>query len=203
MASNAENVSIRWRHHVHSWSVTIYYMCTMSEFKNSRKLNSVSLPTISASSSGFGKIPHSTPQRISIIVSLKCQLYKILFKENKIYYMPFPSLFGLDTDHATDWMARQYFNVTRLLGIWDMAPGGYCMTTLLVHIHPNQVTATHFKMGFHIAKTLGSTSIRYRSDTFASDRYLIDIDLRAFGICVIDFQMSCSDITWLIDGVSI
>ena len=28
-----------------------------------------------------------------------------------------------------------------------------------------------------IAKTVGSTSIRYRSDTFASDRYLIDIDL--------------------------
>ena len=33
-----------------------------------------------------------------------------------------------------------------------------------------------------IAQTLGSTLIRYRSDSFASDRYLIDIDMRAFAI---------------------
>ena len=31
---------------------------------------------------------------------------------------------------------------------------------------------------------LGSTSIRYRSDTFVSDRYLIDVDLRIFAIWV-------------------
>ena len=33
-----------------------------------------------------------------------------------------------------------------------------------------------------IAKTMGSTLIRYRSDTFASDRYLIDIDPTIFAI---------------------
>ena len=35
-----------------------------------------------------------------------------------------------------------------------------------------------------IAKTLGSTSIKYRSDTFASDWYMIDIDPRVFAIWV-------------------
>ena len=39
-----------------------------------------------------------------------------------------------------------------------------------------------------IATTLGSTSIRYRSDTFASDRYLIDIDQWAFAIRVWSFH---------------
>ena len=33
-----------------------------------------------------------------------------------------------------------------------------------------------------IARTLGSTSIRYRSDTFASDRYLIDADPKVFAV---------------------
>ena len=33
-----------------------------------------------------------------------------------------------------------------------------------------------------IAKALGSTSIRHPSDTFTSDRYLIDIDPMAFAI---------------------
>ena len=37
-------------------------------------------------------------------------------------------------------------------------------------------------LGSQIAKTLGSTSLRYRSDTFALDRYLIDVDQRAFDI---------------------
>ena len=35
-----------------------------------------------------------------------------------------------------------------------------------------------------IVKTLGSTSIWYRSDTFVSDRYLIDVDQRVFAIWV-------------------
>ena len=33
-----------------------------------------------------------------------------------------------------------------------------------------------------IAKTLGSTSIKHLSDTFASDRYLIDVDPRVYAI---------------------
>ena len=33
-----------------------------------------------------------------------------------------------------------------------------------------------------IAKTLGLTLIRHRSDAFASDRWLIDVDLRVFAI---------------------
>ena len=36
-----------------------------------------------------------------------------------------------------------------------------------------------------IAKILGSTSIKCQSDTFTSDRYLIDIDQRAFAIWVV------------------
>ena len=34
----------------------------------------------------------------------------------------------------------------------------------------------------HIAKTLGSMSIKYRADTFASARYLIDIESRVFAL---------------------
>ena len=39
---------------------------------------------------------------------------------------------------------------------------------------------------FEITKALGSMSIRYRSDTKVSDRYLIDVDLRVFTIWVME-----------------
>ena len=37
-----------------------------------------------------------------------------------------------------------------------------------------------------IAKTLGSMSIRYRSDANVSDRYLIDVDPRVFAIWTVN-----------------
>ena len=40
------------------------------------------------------------------------------------------------------------------------------------------------KVTAQIAKTLGFTLIRYRSDAFVSDRYLIDINPKAFAIWV-------------------
>ena len=43
---------------------------------------------------------------------------------------------------------------------------------------------------YQIPKTLGSTSIIYRSDAFASDRYLIDIDPRAFAFRVVTYIFS-------------
>ena len=42
-----------------------------------------------------------------------------------------------------------------------------------------------------MAKTIGSIPIRYRSDTFASDRYQTDIDPRAFAIWDIAPYVDC------------
>ena len=50
-----------------------------------------------------------------------------------------------------------------------------------VHQYPAQITWT-----------LGWISIRHRSDTFASDRLLIDVDPRVFAIC----EVSSMLITW-------
>ena len=50
----------------------------------------------------------------------------------------------------------------------------------------NCITSTHRWVMEHeasqTAKTFGSPSIRYRADTFALDRYLIDVDPRVFAI---------------------
>ena len=43
---------------------------------------------------------------------------------------------------------------------------------------------------FQIAKTLGSTLIRYRSDAKAADRYQIDVDPRVSAVCT---NFCCSD----------
>ena len=40
---------------------------------------------------------------------------------------------------------------------------------------------------------IGSTSIRHRSDTFVSDRCLIDIDPKVIAIKVVVWHVSCSD----------
>ena len=47
-----------------------------------------------------------------------------------------------------------------------------------------------------IAKTLGSKSTRYRSDTKVSDRYLIDIDSIVFAIWAVSvYELMSSQIT--------
>ena len=56
------------------------------------------------------------------------------------------------------------------------APNNAALPCYLCHIYVN--------MGTQIAQTVGSISIRHRSDTKVSDRFLIHIDQRAFGFWV-------------------
>ena len=52
------------------------------------------------------------------------------------------------------------------------------------------MVSTYIDSSSQITKTPGSTSIRYRSDTKVSDRYLIDVDPRVFAIWDIAYSKS-------------
>ena len=60
----------------------------------------------------------------------------------------------------------------------------YCCVAQVDAIDIRQGWLASSKQGTHIAKSLGSTSIRHRFDTYVSDRCLIDVDPRVFAIWV-------------------
>ena len=91
-----------------------------------------------------------------------------LFSWCWIYRTESPGTDGTGSSSYSSRVHRSRVNAGRLF-TWNSAHAGHTL-------------AEQSMLPSRIAKTLGSTSIRYRSATFESDRYLINIVPRAFAI---------------------
>ena len=84
--------------------------------------------------------------------------------------------------HETIWLLT--YPCPNLLCLFVPQKGNTCLADLSLEICNSSVNHTAHFLATQIAKTLGSTSIRHRSDTSVSDQCLINVDPRVFAIWI-------------------
>ena len=90
-------------------------------------------------------------------------------------------IFGPGIIYLKAMLCRHLKNLPGIYWLHDMGT----LPAVLVFCEVWRILPTKGQYISQMAKTLGSTSIRRRSDTFASDRYIIDVDPKVFPICVV------------------